>query len=45
MTILTRVRYASPQHGTMLPFAAYTKDMRRLPALSVWLQAAGPGSP
>lgn len=45
MTALARVLLARFPHGTMLPLAAYTKGMKRLPALAVWPQAAGTGNP
>jgi len=45
MTIPTGVKFGSPLHGTMLPRVPYTKDMKRLPALAVWPQAARPGNP
>jgi hypothetical protein len=45
MTALTRITFAYSDDGTMLPVVAYTKGMKRLPALAVWLQAARPGNP
>ena len=48
MTAVARTKLASPYHGTMLAFAAYTPDIeghrtQRLTALAVWLRAAVPG--
>ena len=49
MTVVARIKPASPYHGTMLAFVAYTPDIegpgkQRLTAAAVWLRAALPGN-
>jgi hypothetical protein len=43
MTAVARTKLASPDHGTMLAFVAYTPDIEACMALAVCLQAALPG--
>jgi len=45
MTALTQITLADVDHGTMLALGAYTKGMKRFPALAVWPQAIRPGKP
>jgi len=43
MTAVAWIGLASPYHGTMLMFVAYTPDIEGFMALAVWSQAALPG--
>jgi hypothetical protein len=43
MTAVAQTKLASPHHGTMLAFAAYTPDIEACMALAVCLRATLPG--
>jgi hypothetical protein len=43
MTAVAQTKLATPHHGTMLAFVAYTSDTEACMALAVCLRAALPG--